>query len=318
MAACSGGERDDGASGLRRTNRDSWTASGPASPAGATRRRSARARSAPAVPPNALVGRARGVAARSTGARRSPASPATPGGRGRTVRSRSPGPRTRRRPATASPDRTTATRSTGPGGGALSLHHSIRSPLHTPHVPVPSPLSGLLADHVEERLALLVTDDLERAGEGVGQGRRVLDAFGVAAGSAAHQLVVGRRLEIGDRHLTYPGRHALMRVRPIGAMVLFPSAGAEDHEQHWQDVRARDEVRPGPRAEDVRAVADAADDRLVGRRELGAERGPHTPAEAAGGGGAEVAARRAETALGRGEDVLVHEDSVFHHEARPP
>src|SRR5713101_8954709 len=185
MAACSGGERDDGASGLRRTNRDSRTAGGPASPAGATRQRSAGARSAsaPAVPPNALVGRARGVAAGSTGARRSPASPATPGGRGRTVRSRSPGPRTRRRPATASPDRTTATRSTGPGGGALSLHHSIRSPLHTPHVPVPSPLSGLLADHVEERLALLVTDDLERAGEGVGQGRRVLDAFGVAAGS---------------------------------------------------------------------------------------------------------------------------------------
>src|SRR3989442_1237065 len=200
MAACSGGERDDGASCLRRTNRGSRTAGGPASPAGATRRQSAGAPSAPAVPPDALVGRARGVAAGSPAAKRSPASPATPGGRGRTVRSRSPGPRTRRPPATASPDRTTATRSTGTGAGALSLRHCTRSPLHAPHVPVrqnfvltslselveplfrsrgrsasstvrPSPPSGLLADHVEERLALLVADDLEGAGEGVGQGR---------------------------------------------------------------------------------------------------------------------------------------------------
>src|SRR2546426_170784 len=60
--------------------------------------------------------------------------------------------------------------------------------------------SWLLADHVEQCLALLVAHDLERAGQRVGQRRRVLDALGVAAGGAAHQLVVGRRLEVRERH----------------------------------------------------------------------------------------------------------------------
>ena len=181
MAACSGGERDDGASGLRRTNRASRTAGGPASPAGATRQQLAGAPSAPAVPPHALVGRVRGVAAGQAVARRSSASPATPGGRGWTVRSRSPGPRTRRRPATASPDRTTATRSTARGAGALSSPHCTRSPLHTPHAPmrqnlVLTSLSELveLPAVVGQHLALLgvgeiaaVPDLVDRPGEAV-------------------------------------------------------------------------------------------------------------------------------------------------------
>src|SRR6516164_3049770 len=59
---------------------------------------------------------------------------------------------------------------------------------------------GLLADHVQERLALLVADDLERARQRVGQCRRVFDLLGVPSGGAADELIVGRRFEIRQRH----------------------------------------------------------------------------------------------------------------------
>src|SRR5262245_59235196 len=78
--------------------------------------------------------------------------------------------------------------------------------------------SRLLADHVQERLALLIAHHLESAGQRVGQRRRVLDALGVAAGGAAHQLVVGRRIQIGDGHLARLRGEAFGRVAAHGAL----------------------------------------------------------------------------------------------------
>src|SRR2546428_13235470 len=60
--------------------------------------------------------------------------------------------------------------------------------------------SRLLADHVEQGLALVLADHLQRAGERPGKHGRVFHALGVAAGRPAEQLIVGRRLEVGDHH----------------------------------------------------------------------------------------------------------------------
>jgi hypothetical protein len=73
-------------------------------------------------------------------------------------------------------------------------------------------------------------------------------------------------------------------------------------------------VGGGGRAEDVGAVADAADHGLVGRGELGAERRAEPPAETAGRRRREVAARRPELGLIRVEIVLVDEDRPVIHE----
>src|SRR2546428_5605626 len=174
--------------------------------------------------------------------------------------------------------------------------------------------SWLLADHVEQCLALLVAHDLERAGQRVGQRRRVLDALGVAAGGAAHQLVVGRRLEVRERHGGRLDAGTRGRVALYRALDRVPGAVVEDHEQRPQIVRAGNEVSGGRSAEDVGAVADAADDGLVRRGQLGPEGRAQAPAEAAGRRRPEVSPRRAEAALGRIEIVLVHEDGPVVHE----
>src|SRR5439155_18762676 len=116
----SGDERDDGASGLRRTGRGSGTAGERASPAGASHRRSAGVRPAPEAPPDAATPGARRVAEGSRAGRRSPVDRETPGGHGWTLRPRSPRRRTRRRPAAASLDRTTARPSARAGSDAFA------------------------------------------------------------------------------------------------------------------------------------------------------------------------------------------------------
>src|SRR5437867_13293140 len=60
--------------------------------------------------------------------------------------------------------------------------------------------SRLLADHVEQGLALFLAGHLQRAGERPGQHGRVFHALGVAAGGPADQRIVGRRLEAGAHH----------------------------------------------------------------------------------------------------------------------
>ena len=60
------------------------------------------------------------------------------------------------------------------------------------------------------------------------------------------------------------------------------AAVVEDHGQHRQVELVADPVAHGRIGEHVGAVADRRDDELVGRRELGAERGAQPPAEAAG------------------------------------
>src|SRR5262249_10292519 len=178
----------------------------------------------------------------------------------------------------------------------------------------PRPASWLLADHVQQGLALLVAYDLERPRQRLRQRRRILDLLGVAPRGAADQLVVRRGLEVRQRHAARLGRETFGRMALHGALHRVPRAVVEDDEEYWQVVGARDEVRGGRRAEDVGAVADAADDGLVRRRQFGAEGRAHAPAQAAGRRGAEVAPRRAERALGRVEVVFVHEDRVVVHE----
>jgi len=62
----------------------------------------------------------------------------------------------------------------------------------------------------------------------------------------------------------------------------------EDDEEDGQVMGAGDPVRGGGRAEDIGAVPHAADQRLVGRGELGPERGAEPPAETARRRGREV------------------------------
>src|SRR5207244_7620439 len=75
-----------------------------------------------------------------------------------------------------------------------------------------SPGLGSLADHVQERLALLVLHRPEGPPEGLGKLRGVLDALAVAAGRAADQLVVERGLERGERHRFGPDCPAVRRL----------------------------------------------------------------------------------------------------------
>src|SRR2546422_5980988 len=128
--------------------------------------------------------------------------------------------------------------------------------------------SRLLADHVEQGLALFLADHLQRAGERPGKHGRVFHALGVAAGGPADQLIVGRRLEVGEHHRASLRRKAVRCQTAHGALHRVPRLVVEDDEEHRHVVRARDEVRRGRRAEDVGAVADRADDGLVrGRSE---------------------------------------------------
>src|SRR5205809_26836 len=174
--------------------------------------------------------------------------------------------------------------------------------------------SRLLADHVEQRLALLLAHHGERAPERPGELRGVLDALGVAAGGPADQLVVRRRLEVGEHHRPGLDGEAVGGQAMDRALDRVPGAVVEDDEEHGDLVRARDEVCGRRRAEDVGAVANRADDRLVRRRELRPECRAQAPAETAGGRPVEVAPGRAEARLRRVEVVLVDDDRLLVHE----
>src|SRR3989442_8726188 len=114
--------------------------------------------------------------------------------------------------------------------------------------------SGLLADHVEQRLALLLPDDAQRSPERRRQCGGVLHALGVAAGGPADQLVVGRGLEVGEHHRAGLRRPAVRRQALHRPLHRVPRAVVEDDEEHGDVVRARDEMRRGRRAEDRRTT----------------------------------------------------------------
>src|SRR5437773_12225876 len=92
-----------------------------------------------------------------------------------------------------------------------------------------------------------------------------------------------------------------------------PGAVVEDDEEHRQVVGAGDEVGGRGSAEDVGAVADAADQRLVRRGELGAEGGAQSPAEPARGRRREIGPRLSEASVGRVQVVLVDNDRLVVH-----
>src|SRR5260370_105800 len=179
--------------------------------------------------------------------------------------------------------------------------------------------SRLLANHVQERLALLLADGSERARERARKLGGILHPLGVAAGGAADQLVVGRRLEIGERYRARLLRPAVGRQAVDGALDRVPGAVVEHDEEDGDVVGARDEVCGRRRAEDVGAVADRADDGLVRRRELHPERGAEAPAERARRRPVEIASGLAEARLRRIQVVLVdHDRPLVHDVAHAP
>src|SRR5260370_21612924 len=92
--------------------------------------------------------------------------------------------------------------------------------------------SRLLANHVQERLALLLADGSERAGEPARKLGGILHPLGVAAGGAADQLVVWRRLAIGERYPDRALRPAVPRHAVDGPFAPVPGAAASHDVEH--------------------------------------------------------------------------------------
>src|SRR5579875_533608 len=91
---------------------------------------------------------------------------------------------------------------------------------------------GMLADHVEQCLAFLGADPLERAIERRDHLRRLLDAFSVAA-EGGHDLVeIGRRRKIADREIAEPARVAVRMHVQAGLHHGAPALVVVNHEQH--------------------------------------------------------------------------------------
>src|SRR5262249_4577274 len=92
--------------------------------------------------------------------------------------------------------------------------------------------SWLLADDVEQRLALLLAHDAQRLIERRRQRRRVLDALAPAAARAGDELVVGRGFELAQRHHAGTERPPFRREGLDRALHRVPRAVVEDDEEH--------------------------------------------------------------------------------------
>src|SRR5262245_11442390 len=185
----------------------------------------------------------------------------------------------------------------------------MQSPLETAPILARLYVAHFQAD-VHERLPLIFPYDFQRPLERRHQLRRLGDALAVSAACADDVLEARRGLEGGKRGLV-PFRSKSLRIgRQRRAVYRSPARVVRDDEEHGQAHRLRDVVRSGRIAEHVGAVADGADHGLVGRGELDAERRTHAPAEAAGGGIAEVVAGLLDHHLLEHRRVLVHEDGV--------
>ena len=154
-------------------------------------------------------------------------------------------------------------------------------------------------------------DGVARARERVGQVGRLVDALGMGALRARQLVVSRRRIEIGEPAAVVLAGGAVLEHRHRGAAYRGVAAVVEHDGEDRQFVFARDPVANGRIAEHVGAVAQRGDDELLGRRQLGAERGAEAPAQPAGGAEREQRARLLARAMVRPQRVFVENDGVL-------
>src|SRR6185437_15421909 len=136
-------------------------------------------------------------------------------------------------------------------------------------------------DQIDQRLALLDLDRVERALQRTGQLLRPVDALAIAAIDRHQMLVMRVGAQLRHRHAVGARRMPVGKDAQRRAFDLFPHAVVEDDEQHRQIERAQHVMPRGRIAEHVGAVADHRDHRLVGIGELGPDRRADADAEPA-------------------------------------